>query len=276
MKDSYDGYGVGICELLYEGIDTGVGGGSKEKFSVVVYSTHDTDYCFNCEGGSNLFGCVGLRNKEYCIFNKQYSKDDYLNLREKIIHHMSEMPFTDKNGRIYKYGEFFPAELSPFAYNETIANEYYPLTKEKALGFGYQWKDPEEHERNITIQANNLPDHINDAEQTIVNEVIGCSTCSRAYRILKEELEFLKNQGLSLPRQCPDCRHRVRFQSRNPLKLWHRNCQCRGAGSENGIYQNTTSHFHKTEQCPNEFETTYAPDRPEIVYCESCYNNEVV
>ncbi|MBI2047718.1 MAG: hypothetical protein HYT27_01125, partial [Parcubacteria group bacterium] len=30
MKDSYDGYGVGICEMLYEGIDTGVGGGSKE------------------------------------------------------------------------------------------------------------------------------------------------------------------------------------------------------------------------------------------------------
>lgn len=28
--------------------------------------------------------------------------------------------------------------------------------------------------------------------------------------------------------------------------------------------------------CPNEFETTYTPDRPEIVYCEACYLAEVV
>ena len=27
--------------------------------------------------------------------------------------------------------------------------------------------------------------------------------------------------------------------------------------------------------CKNEFETSYAPDRPEIVYCEQCYNEEV-
>jgi len=26
---------------------------------------------------------------------------------------------------------------------------------------------------------------------------------------------------------------------------------------------------------PNEFETAYAPDRPEIVYCEKCYQQEV-
>jgi len=27
--------------------------------------------------------------------------------------------------------------------------------------------------------------------------------------------------------------------------------------------------------CTNEFETPYAPDRPEIVYCEECYNKEI-
>ncbi len=29
------------------------------------------------------------------------------------------------------------------------------------------------------------------------------------------------------------------------------------------------------EGCQNEFETSYAPDRPEIVYCERCYQQEV-
>ncbi|MDP3784615.1 MAG: hypothetical protein Q8R12_00870, partial [bacterium] len=60
--------------------------------------------------------------------------------------------------------------------------------------------------------------------------------------------------------------------------LWHRKCQCAGEKSENGIYQNTADHIHhpKDQLCPNEFETTYAPERPEIVYCEQCYIREVV
>ena len=45
------------------------------------------------------------------------------------------------------------------------------------------------------------------------------------------------------------------YKERGPVKLWHRKCMNKG--------------------CNNEFETSYAPERPEIVYCESCYNQEV-
>jgi hypothetical protein len=31
-----------------------------------------------------------------------------------------------------EWGEFFPATMSPFGYNETVANEYYPLSKSEA------------------------------------------------------------------------------------------------------------------------------------------------
>jgi hypothetical protein len=41
-------------------------------------------------------------------------------------------------------------------------------------------------------------------------------------------------------------------------------------------YANTIAHFHGNEPCPNEFETSYAPERQEIVYCENCYNAEIV
>ncbi len=57
--------------------------------------------------------------------------------------------------------------------------------------------------------------------------------------------------------------------------MWHRKCQCAGAKSENGVYANTSKHDHGDNHCPNEFETSYAPGRPEIVYCEQCYNSEV-
>jgi hypothetical protein len=30
-------------------------------------------------------------------------------------------------------GEFFHRNLSPFGYNETVANEYFPLSKEEAI-----------------------------------------------------------------------------------------------------------------------------------------------
>ena len=82
--------------------------------------------------------------------------------------------------------------------------------------------------------------------------------------------------NLPLPEFCPNCRHYQRLKQRNPLKLWHRKCQCNGNESENGIYTNTIAHQHRTEPCPNEFETTYSPDRKEIVYCERCYQQEVV
>jgi hypothetical protein len=41
------------------------------------------------------------------------------------------------------------------------------------------------------------------------------------------------------------------------------------------VYENTAKHDHEN-RCPNEFETSYAPDRKEIVYCEACYLKEVI
>jgi hypothetical protein len=77
---------------------------------------------------------------------------------------------------IYKYGEFFPSQLSPFSYNETIAQEYFPLTKEQALAQGYKWKDPEERNYQITMRQDQIPDHIKDVPDTIVNEIIECAS----------------------------------------------------------------------------------------------------
>ena len=298
MKDSYDsGPGTGdSSELLYEAFDAvkvsrllGVG---------VVYDSHDVRYGFNCYNSDNLFGCIGLRKKQYCILNKQYTKEEYEKLVPRIIEHMNSMPYIDQKGRVYKYGEFFPPELSPFAYNETIAQEYFPLTKEEAIEKGYSWKDPEPRNYQIQITNDKLPDHIKDATDDIVGQVIECQhasgspsetsgqtagavcneQCTEAYKIIPQELVFLRRMNLPLPRLCPNCRHYQRIKQRNPLKLWHRKCQCAGLTSENKVYQNTADHIHhkSTEHCPNEFKTTYAPERPEIIYCEQCYLREVV
>ena len=81
-------------------------------------------YCISCFGSHDCFGCVGLRNKSYCILNTQYTKEEYEELVPRIIIHMM------KNG---EWGEFFPSSMSPFGYNETVATEYFPREKEEAL-----------------------------------------------------------------------------------------------------------------------------------------------
>jgi len=258
LKDSYDCFASGInAELLYE-IIVGIIS-ANSQCCVELKNSYNIRYSMVCHSSSNLFACVGLRHKKYCILNKQYTKEEYNELVPKIIEHMNKQPYVDKKGRIYKYGEFFPIELSPFAYNETIANEYFPLTKEQALKQGYSWYDKPKNEYKPTIKAKDLPDNIKDANNSILKEVIECDSkqCvgSNVFRIIPQELKFYKKMNLPLPRLCPDCRHRERIKQRNPLKLWKRQCMNKG--------------------CSNKFQTTYAPDRPEIVYCEECYLKEV-
>jgi len=186
-------------------------------------------------------------------------KEEYEKIIPKIIQHMKDMPYLDIKGREYKYGEFFPSELSPFAYNETIAGEYFPLTKDQARGQGYRWKDEEERNYKINIKTEDLLDIYDEA---IINKIIECKhkgdcnhQCTTAFKLIPEELQFYKSMNLPLPRLCPNCRHYARLAQRNPMKLWKRSCMKEG--------------------CDNEFETSYAPEREEIVYCEGCYQKEV-
>lgn len=244
----------------------------KDLKSLNVALMH-LEYSMFAYNASNLFGCVGVRNKQYCILNKQYTKEDYEKLVPKIKKQMDEMPYIDKAGRIYKYGEFFPPEFSPFPYNDTWAAEYFPESKESAKEKGFFWRDSEKRNYQITLSANKLPDHIKNVPDAIVNEIIGCEHngacgegCTEVFRIIPQEFEFYKKFNLPLPHLCPICRHVERTKLRNPWRLWHRDCMCRVAEHD----------WHQNGNCSNEFETSYAPDRPEIIYCEACYNKEIV
>jgi len=283
VKDVMDADTIGIgAELCYESINTAIGVYNM-KFCTRCWTGKDSQYCDNCDNISSCFGCIGLRQKKYCILNQQYSKGEYEKLLPRIITQMHSVPYIDVQKKAYRYGEFFPAELSPFAYNETAAQKYVPLTEETANEQGFAWKSYEKREYEITLQTNAIPDHIRDASDSIIHEIIACEhagtcneQCPLAFRISSQELTFYRKMNIPLPRLCPNCRHYQRQKMQNPNMLWQRPCQCAGTQSESRAYQNLGQHFHDSSHCPNEFLTSYSLEKPEIVYCEQCYQAEIM
>lgn len=277
LKDSYDaGPGIGDnSDLLYEDFD--IVRDSRVFFSSVVYDSHDVQYSMNCYNSSDLFGCIGLRKKQYCILNRQYAKEEYTSLVGQIVEQMKTVPHQDSVGQKYGYGEFLPPELSPFGFNETVASELLPLDRATAVARGYRWRDVSAKDYAVTCRAEELPDFLGQTDQNILTQIIGCThagqcadQCTKAFKITPAELEFHRKINVALPRLCFNCRHHARIAERNPINLWPRSCVC-----GTGRHTNSTVHAHSDAACPNKFESPYPPDRPEIIYCEQCYNAEV-
>lgn len=275
LKDAYDIFGGGIkSELAYESIS--FIGNSRVAFSKQVRESTDSYYSEFCMHCHNLFGCFGLKNKSYCIFNKQYTKEEYEEIVPKLIEFSKNNPY-EVGGKKYSFGEFLPTEDSTFSYNETIAQEFFPLNKEEAIKRGYKWKEEKDRNYIITKKVSDLPDDIKDVPESILDEVVGCGhagecihKCTTAFKITKTELEFYKKHKIPLPMLCPNCRYFERLSKRSTLSLYDRQCMCGGASSP----QATGNHDHGG-QCEVKFQTAYPPDRPEIVYCEKCYQQEV-
>ena len=265
----YTYWGLG-SELIYESCSIG-----RQSSSVFFCSESwdqliKAEYCINCRSSSNLFGCVGLYKKQYCILNRQYTKEEYEKIVPKIKEQMNSMPFADKKGRVLRYGEYFPCDMLPFAYNETIAQQFFPKNKEEVETLGYTWKEPDTKNYIPTVLPNELPGSINLVSDNILNEIIACAhkgkynqQCTTAFKIVPNELIFYRANNIPLPTLCPNCRNYERLSKRQPLKLYHRTCMCDKEG-----------HGHEGE-CQNEFETSYTSDRPETVYCLDCYRKEV-
>jgi len=244
IKDSIGTIGFGtkserLLECVATGYSSSIIGSFWAENSQNILNSFDIRNCSDC------IGCDALKHGKYAILNKQYEKVEYEKIREHIIKELTDLGI---------YGLMMPPELSPFAYNETICMDNMPLTREEAEAQGFRWEDDiQKTTGKETLTASNIPDHIRDVDPTITNEILSCIICNRNYKITEQELLFYKKMNLPIPHKCFYCRHQDRILRRGPYKFWNRNCAKCNAG----------------------IVTNYAPERPEIVYCESCYKNEV-
>ncbi len=219
-------------------------------------------YCEGMNTCDSCFGCVGLRHKNYCILNKQYTKEEYEELVPRIIDHMrahgasaqferesgsASSSKTEPKDKDQEFGQFPVSIFSTFAYNETAAQDFFPLEKEQALKMGFKWRDEEVKAKKPATAE--IPENIKDVPETFIKEVLACENCKENYKIIEQEIRFYKQMNLPIPRICLKCRQKQRAEKRNLFKLFKRKCS----------------------NCGTETNTTFSPDRPETVYCEKCY-----
>lgn len=156
----------------------------------------DVQYSLYCRKGSHdLFGCISLEKQSHCILNRQYTPSEYLYLQEKIINYMK------KTG---EYGEYWPVQYSPFAYNESKAMDYFPLSKQQVMQCGWHW-------HNVILP-------------TATSDSSICIGCMKPFRLVEPEKEFYQKHKLPNPQKCFECRHQARLQKRNLRQLFQRLC----------------------------------------------------
>lgn len=242
-KDCFDGHVVvDKCELCYETIATI--NQYNTQFTFVSFYSKNGMYLDHCISTEDCFACSGLKKKKYCIFNRQYTREDYEKLRAGIEEHMK------KTG---EWGQPMPIALSPFGYNETVAQEYFPLSKEECLMKGYKWSDEVNYEAEYQGPVVKIPDSIADTDDEVIKKIFLCKKSGKPYKIIPQELRLYKMHKVSLPKFCFDERHKARIVRRNPRHLWERKCM----------------------KCGVVLETSYAPERPETIYCGECYLKKV-
>ena len=153
--------------------------------------------------------------------------------------------------------EFFPMSISPFGYNETMAHDFFPLTKEDIITRKGKRQDIT-HDAVLQDTAkilkwDQIPQDISQVGDDILDSILICEKSWRPFKITKTELSFYHSYDLPLPRKHPDVRHQERISKRQARDLHIRNC------------------IH----CQKQFLSVYDETHKEKIFCEDCYAHEM-
>ncbi len=232
-KNCYDCFSVDLHELCFE-CDTSYDLYDCQFCSYLV-GCKNCQYSGQCANSEYLFGCIGMKRRKYMILNKQYSKEQYFEMLEKIKEHMK------KTG---EYGKPFPIQLSSFPYNQTIAHEQYPLTEKEAEELGLFWQ--KEEENSFSGKKYDIP---KNPDKSICDKVLICERTGKPYKILPKEYALYKKLNLPIPRISPDERYKELLKTINSTVLRDVDCY----------------------KCGKKVQTAYKEKFNYKIYCEKCF-----
>jgi hypothetical protein len=218
--------------------------GYAEKYCVWSSSRYSEylDLCIECE---YCFGCVGLKKKKYCILNKQYTKEQYEVLRNKIISDMKNRG---------EYGKFLPYSMSPGPFNFSTSFTYFPDTKkEDILKLGGYWEDINKSHLE-GMPTSELPDDIKDVPDPITTQALICGDTGWKFNIAQNELIFYRDNNIPLPRYHFDVRTRNALKYLTVVKAYPYTC------------------FY----CKKDIQAYYLPEWGyKKIACEECYKQNI-
>jgi len=246
LKDSMDVGHSGGAERIYYSQNTG-DHSSNVKFSFAVKESVDCEYMMTSKNCQNCFGCIGIDNASFLIFNKQYNEEDYWKKLDEI---KSLMLMRGE------YGEFFPFSFSPIAYNSSFADTIYGITEKEKKELGVFWQEDSylETKDMETIMANDLPDNIKYVDKSICGFVVIGEVSKKPFKLTEREMDFYKKNNISLPTDTPYTRMIDRFKILNDFKIYEGSCF----------------------SCKKNIESSYRAEDGYKPYCEECFQREVL
>ena len=183
-----DSYG---CVDMSQGINC--------RFCFSCNNAQDLEYCTACYNCENCFGCIGLQRKKFCIFNKEYSEEEYWKLVDQIKLQMLE---------VGEYGQFFPLKYSPCYFPQSGAALYFGADKETGKKLGALDFDPESEgaigedliDSSKTRSNKDIPD---TAEELDPEDWVGVPIMDeehgRRFAFLKPEIEYYRKFNIAPP-----------------------------------------------------------------------------
>jgi hypothetical protein len=216
--DSYDtigGHGLERCCNDVMGMN-----GFENRMTNMCLSCIDVEYSELCTSCEYCFGCIGLQHKKYCIFNKQYTEEEYWPLIDAIKTAMLERG---------EYGDFFPHRLNAIAYNSSNAMALFPMTETEATTCGMRWYSFADEQKGEAEPASAIPEKLADTKEAILKQAFRCPITNRIFRFVKPELEFHREMNLALPRIHPSVRRFERALRLPSYFLHERTCASCGA-----------------------------------------------
>ncbi|PJA47370.1 hypothetical protein CO172_01910 [Candidatus Uhrbacteria bacterium CG_4_9_14_3_um_filter_36_7] len=185
-----DSRGTCFCALVYFS--------NELKFCFRCRSCDTCEYCMMCTDCKNCFACIGLSHKQFHIFNKPYSEEEYWKRIDEI-----KCLMLDRG----EYGKFFPPEFSS-AYPPEGGSVIYCGVDEAELSIlGGNKFDPntegatkkDSTDLSVMRQMEEVPDSIDDLIDDWIGVPIYDKNAGRTFSFLKPEVEYYREFHLPPP-----------------------------------------------------------------------------
>lgn len=189
--------GPGWAKEAY--LSTGTSRSAKIKFCMAGEKIINCEYCAFCVECENCFGCISLKRKKFCIFNKQYSEEEYWKKIDQI-----KCQMLDEGA----YGEFWPVKFCPFGLEYSVGEIYFGYSEDELIKWGAERFDPNQglvlapkQLDQKAIGVDDIPDCLSEMDSAkYVGVPIYDKTLKRNFSVTQTEFDMYQKKHWPFPR----------------------------------------------------------------------------